>query len=53
MTKYAEFGDNTSEREVLEVASSAGIINDDVFKVCKNLLNRGTPQRILLLFASW
>ncbi len=40
ITKYADFGDNMSEREVLEVASSAGIINDDVFKVYKNRLDQ-------------
>jgi hypothetical protein len=40
VTKYADFGDNMSEREMLEVASSAGILNDDVFKVYKNRLDQ-------------
>ena len=38
--KYDDFGDEMSEREVLEVASSAGIINGDIFKVCKNRLDQ-------------
>lgn len=38
--KYDDFGDEMSEREVLEVASSASIINGDVFKVYKNRLDQ-------------
>jgi hypothetical protein len=40
INKYDDFGDNMAEREVLEVASSAGIINGDVFKVYKNRLDQ-------------
>ncbi len=40
IAKYADLSDNMSEREVLEVASSAGILNDDVFKVYKNRLDQ-------------
>lgn len=40
ISKYDDFGDEMSEREVLEVASSAGIINNDIFKVCKNRLDQ-------------
>jgi hypothetical protein len=36
---YDDFGDEMSEREVLEVASSAGIITDTIFKVYKNRLD--------------
>jgi hypothetical protein len=35
-----DFADNMSEREVIEVASSANIINGDVFKVYKNRLDQ-------------
>jgi hypothetical protein len=38
--KYDDFGDQMSEREILEVASSAGIINDGIFKVYKNRLDQ-------------
>jgi len=38
--KYDDFGDEMSEREVIEVASSAGIISGDVFKVYKNRLDQ-------------
>ena len=38
--KYDDFGDNMSEREVLDVASSAGIINDSIYKVYKNRLDQ-------------
>jgi hypothetical protein len=37
--KYDDFGDEMSEREVLEVASSAGIINSTMFKVYKAKLD--------------
>lgn len=40
INKYDDFGDNMAEREVLEVASSAGIINGDVFKTYKNRLDQ-------------
>lgn len=33
ITKYDDFGDNMSEREVIEVANSAGIITGDMFRV--------------------
>jgi hypothetical protein len=33
INKYDDFGDNMSEREVIEVANSAGIITGDMFKV--------------------
>jgi len=33
ITKYDDFGDNMSEREVIEVANSAGIITGGMFKV--------------------
>lgn len=38
--KYDDFGDEMSEREIIEVASSAGIINDGVFKTYKNRLDQ-------------
>jgi hypothetical protein len=38
--KYDDFGDEMSEREVIEVASSAGIINDGIFKTYKNRLDQ-------------
>jgi hypothetical protein len=38
--KYDDFGDEMSEREVIDVASSAGIINDDVYKTYKNRLDQ-------------
>ena len=37
--KYDDFGDEMSEREVLEVANSAGIINHTIFKVYKAKLD--------------
>ena len=37
--KYEDFGDEMSEREVLEVANSAGIINGTMFKVYKSKLD--------------
>ncbi len=37
--KYDDFGDEMSEREVLEVANSAGIINSTMFKVYKAKLD--------------
>jgi hypothetical protein len=40
INKYDDFGDEMSEREIIEVASSAGIINGDVFKVYKNRLDQ-------------
>lgn len=40
INKYDDFGDEMSEREVIEVASSAGIINHDVYKVYKNRLDQ-------------
>lgn len=40
INKYDDFGDEMSEREVIEVASSAGIVNGDVFKVYKNRLDQ-------------
>jgi hypothetical protein len=38
--KYDDLGDEMSEREVIEVASSAGIINDGIFKTYKNRLDQ-------------
>lgn len=38
--KYDDFGDNMSEREILDVASSAGIINDGIYKIYKNRLDQ-------------
>jgi hypothetical protein len=40
INKYDDFGDEMSEREIIEVANSAGIINGDVFKVYKNRLDQ-------------
>jgi hypothetical protein len=40
ISKYDDFGDEMSEREIVEVASSAGIISGDVFKVYKNRLDQ-------------
>jgi hypothetical protein len=39
INKYDDFGDEMSEREVLEVASSAAIINNTMFKVYKAKLD--------------
>jgi len=36
--KYDDFGDEMSEREVIEVCNSAGIINGDIYKVYVNRL---------------
>jgi hypothetical protein len=38
--KYEDFGDEMSEREVIDAASSAGIINDGIYKVYKNRLDQ-------------
>jgi hypothetical protein len=38
INKYDDFSDEMSEREVIEVCNSAGIINGDVFKVYLNKL---------------
>ena len=40
INKYDNFGDEMSEREIIEVASSATIINHDVYKVYKNKLDQ-------------
>ena len=38
--KYEDFGDEMSEREVIDAASSTGIINDGIFKTYKNRLDQ-------------
>jgi hypothetical protein len=38
--KYDDFGDEMSERDVIDVAGSAGIINDGVYKTYKNRLDQ-------------
>ena len=38
--KYDDFGDEMSERDVIDVASSAGIINDGIYKTYKNRLDQ-------------
>lgn len=40
ITKYEDFGDNMSEREIIEVGNSAGIITGDMFKVYKEKLDK-------------
>jgi hypothetical protein len=40
INKYDDFGDEMSERDVVDVASSAGIINDGIYKVYKNRLDQ-------------
>ena len=40
INKYDDFGDEMSEREVIEVASSASVINHDIYKVYKNKLDQ-------------
>jgi hypothetical protein len=40
ITKYDDFGDEMSEREIIEVANSASIINHDVYKVYKGRLDQ-------------
>jgi hypothetical protein len=40
INKYEDFGDEMSEREVIDNASSAGIINDSVYKVYKGRLDQ-------------
>lgn len=40
INKYDDFGDQMSEREIIDVASSAGIINDGIYKVYKNRLDQ-------------
>ena len=40
INKYDDFGDEMSEREVIDAASSAGIINDGIYKVYKNRLDQ-------------
>lgn len=38
--KYEDFGDEMSEREVIDAASSAGIINNGIYTVYKNRLDQ-------------
>jgi hypothetical protein len=38
--KYEDFGDEMSETEVIDAASSASIINDGIYKVYKNRLDQ-------------
>jgi hypothetical protein len=40
INKYEDFGDEMSQREVIDNASSAGIINDGIYKVYKNRLDQ-------------
>ena len=40
ITKYEDFADNMSEREIIEVANSSGIITGDMFKVYKEKLDK-------------
>jgi hypothetical protein len=40
ISKYEDFGDEMSEREVIEVASSEGIIDHNLFKVYKEKLDK-------------
>jgi hypothetical protein len=40
INNYEDFGDEMSEREVIDAASSAGIINDGIYKVYKNRLDQ-------------
>ncbi len=38
--KYDDFGDEMSEREVIEVCNSAGVINGDVYKILVEKLGK-------------
>ncbi|WFU52336.1 hypothetical protein QA639_21760 [Bradyrhizobium pachyrhizi] len=40
VAKYDDFRDEFKERQVVEICSSAGLINDDIFKVLKGKLDR-------------
>jgi hypothetical protein len=40
VSKYDEFLDELKEREVIEVCSSAGLINSNIFKILKDKLDR-------------
>jgi hypothetical protein len=40
ITKYEDFSDNISEREIIEVANSAGIVTGDMFKIYKEKLDK-------------
>lgn len=40
INKYDEFIDEMKEREVIEICSSAGLINSNVFKIMKDKLDR-------------
>ncbi|MBR1219928.1 hypothetical protein JQ557_18110 [Bradyrhizobium sp. U87765 SZCCT0131] len=40
VSKYDDFRDELKERQVVEICSSAGLINDDIFKILKAKLDR-------------
>ncbi|MBB4429111.1 hypothetical protein GGD66_007711 [Bradyrhizobium sp. CIR48] len=40
VTKYDDFRDEFQERQVVDIASSAGLINDDIYKIMKAKLDR-------------
>ncbi|MFK4657043.1 hypothetical protein ABIF97_006977 [Bradyrhizobium japonicum] len=40
VVKYDDFRDEFKERQVVEICSSAGLINDDIFKILKAKLDR-------------
>jgi hypothetical protein len=40
VTKYDEFLDELKEREVIEICSSGGLINSNIFKIMKDKLDR-------------
>jgi hypothetical protein len=40
VTKYDDFRDEMKERQVVDIASSAGLINDDIYKILKAKLDR-------------
>lgn len=40
VSKYDDFRDEFKERQVVEICSSAGLVNDDIFKILKAKLDR-------------
>jgi hypothetical protein len=40
VSKYDDFRDEFKERQVVEICSSSGLVNDDIFKILKAKLDR-------------